>query len=396
MIVSRKSVLWRLGLVLIGFLSISDPVRAQVSSQSKLSTPQLEQLVAPIALYPDTLLSQVLMASTYPTEVVQAARWSHDNAGLKGKALEDALQSQPWDPSVKALAAVPQTLQMMSDKLDWTQQLGDAFLAQQPELLRAVQTLRARADAAGNLKTTPQQTVTKVARTSSGGSSGSQTYDYTIASADPDLCYVPIYDPGLIYGPWPYADYAPWSWYPPGYVATGLLSFAAGVAVGAAIWGRVDWRRNRVDIDINRYNRFNRTNIANNVWAHNPAHRHNVAYKNPDVAARFADKGKVAAREGYRAQAEAGRRNLNAQTTQRSASQKARSAAGAGQKAKSAASRQKVATKARHSPRSVQHRPAASPRVARSHPRPMARPHARISRSMGHVRHTGRAGGRRR
>src|SRR5438552_7205353 len=95
------------------------------------SAAQLEQLVAPIALYPDSLLSQVLMASTYPLEVVEAARWSQANSGVTGPALEDAMQKQAWDPSVKALAAVPQTLQMMSDKLDWTQQLGDAFLAQQ-------------------------------------------------------------------------------------------------------------------------------------------------------------------------------------------------------------------------------------------------------------------------
>src|SRR5206468_3653146 len=118
------------------------------------SAGQLEQLVAPIALYPDSLLSQVLMASTYPLEVVEAARWSQANSGVTGPALEDAMQKQAWDPSVKALAAVPQTLQMMSDKLDWTQQLGDAFLAQQQGVLDAVQRLRARAEAAGNLQTT--------------------------------------------------------------------------------------------------------------------------------------------------------------------------------------------------------------------------------------------------
>src|SRR6516165_1108623 len=125
---------------------------------------QLEQLVAPIALYPDALLSQVLMASTYPLEVVAAARWAQANPGVTGKALEDAVQRQSWDPSVKALTAVPQTLQMMNDKLDWTQELGDAFLAQQADVLQAVQRLRQRADDAGNLKTTEQQKIIKTAR----------------------------------------------------------------------------------------------------------------------------------------------------------------------------------------------------------------------------------------
>ena len=128
-------------IALCGF--VYAPAQAQQSSASPLSKPQLEQLVAPIALHPDPLLSQMLMASTYPTEVVQAARWAKEHPGVSGTALEDAMQKQPWDPSVKALAAVPQALQMMSDKLEWTQQLGDAFLGQQEELLAAVQHLRA-------------------------------------------------------------------------------------------------------------------------------------------------------------------------------------------------------------------------------------------------------------
>src|SRR5204863_9782732 len=123
-----------------------------------------EQLVAPIALYPDALLSQILMASTYPVEVVAAARWSQANPTVTGEALQAAMAQQPWDASVKALTAVPQTLQMMNDKLEWTQQLGDAFLAQQADVLDAVQRLRARADANGELKSTPEQKVTKTAR----------------------------------------------------------------------------------------------------------------------------------------------------------------------------------------------------------------------------------------
>src|SRR5262249_31332139 len=183
---------------------------------------QLEQLVAPIALYPDSLLSQVLMASTYPLEAVEAARWSQANPGVTGQALEDAMQKQSWDPSVKALTAVPQTLQMMNDKLEWTRELGDAFLAQQADGLDAVQRLRQRADNAGNLKTTQQQRVIKTPAprsTAPGGAapqpSAAPATIYTIEPADPDEYYVPIYDPGVIYGAWPYPDYAPFYWYPP-------------------------------------------------------------------------------------------------------------------------------------------------------------------------------------
>src|SRR5262245_42614090 len=149
--------------VLIALCSfVCAPTQAQQASASPLSKAQLEQLVAPIALHPDPLLSQMLMASTYPTEVVQAARWAKEHPGVSGTALQDAMQKQPWDPSVKALTAAPQALQMISGKLDWTQQLGDAFLGQQEELLAAVQRLRQRAEAAGHLKSTEQQTVKTV------------------------------------------------------------------------------------------------------------------------------------------------------------------------------------------------------------------------------------------
>jgi hypothetical protein len=134
--------------------------QTQTQNDQTFSQAQIAQLVAPIALYPDPLLTQILMSSTYPLEVVEAARWSHDNPSVKGQALETAMQNQSWDPSVKALTSVPQTLEMMSDKIDWTQQLGDAFLAQQQDVLNAVQQLRAEAQGAGNLKSTPQQVVT--------------------------------------------------------------------------------------------------------------------------------------------------------------------------------------------------------------------------------------------
>ena len=290
--------------------------RAEGVASPPRTAAQLEQLVAPIALYPDSVLSQILMASTYPLEVVEAARWVQSNSGVTGRALEDAMQKQQWDPSVKSLTAIPQTLQMMNDKLDWTQQLGDAFLAQQGDVLDAVQRLRERADNNGTLKTTDQQKVMKTsvaqapAGTSSPRSAGAPAYVYTIESANPDEYYLPIYDPGVVYGAWPYADYQPFYWYPSGYYAGNAYSFAAGVIAGAAVWGGVDWWRRNVNINPLRYNQFNRTNIANNTWNHNPAHRGAVPYRDGNVAQRFGDQSKAGAREAFRGKADAGRRDI--------------------------------------------------------------------------------------
>ena len=170
-------------------------LRAQESNKP-FTTEQLDQLLAPIALYPDALLSQVLMAATYPLEVVEAARWSQANPNLKGDAAVAAVKDKSWDVSVKSLTAFPQTLQMMSNQLDWTQKLGDAMIGQQKDVATAVQRLRAKAQAAGNLKSTPQQTVTTQ---SSGGASA-----IVIEPASPELLYVPYYNPAWAYGAWPY------------------------------------------------------------------------------------------------------------------------------------------------------------------------------------------------
>jgi hypothetical protein len=292
------------GLVAL-WAAITAPVQAQQSSTTPLTKAQLEQLVAPIALHPDPLLSQMLMASTYPTEVIQAARWLRENSGLTGQALQDAVQKQPWESSVKALTSVPQALEMMSDKLDWTQRLGDAFLAQQEELLAAVQRLRQRAEAAGHLKTSDQQKVSVVTPPERG-----TTPIITIEPASPEYVYVPVYDPRVVYGDWPHPDYEPFYWSPAGFTGRGILSFATGAAVGSAIWGRLDWRRSRVDIDVNRYNQFNRTRITDTAWRHDPRHRGNVPYRDANVAQRFGDAKRTGAREGYRGKAEAGRRDL--------------------------------------------------------------------------------------
>jgi hypothetical protein len=282
------------------------PATAQIQTQTEAQLPegQIEQLVAPIALYPDPLLTQVLMASTYPLEVVEAARWSQDNSTVNGQALQDAMQAQSWDPSVKALTAVPQTLQMMSDKLDWTQLLGDAFLAQQQDVLAAVQKLRAEAQAAGNLQSTPQQVVTTEAPTAGAAVSGPPPI--VIEPVNPDVYYVPVYNPAVAYGAWSYPDYPPFNWSPAGFVASNVVSFAAGVAVGSAIWGGCDWWNHNVIINVNRFNVFNHTNInvANNTWTHDPAHRDGVPYRNASLMRRFGTANEAAAREAFRDRAD--------------------------------------------------------------------------------------------
>ena len=309
----RRLALSAAPLILICSVAVA-PVRAQdavtaeqtqTPTDQQLSEGQIEQLVAPIALYPDPLLSQVLMASTYPLEVIEAARWSQANSMVKGEALQDAMQSQPWDPSVKALTSVPQTLQMMSDKLDWTQQLGDAFLAQQQQVLAAVQTLRAQAQAKGNLQSTSQQTVTLAPAPADVAASGGIGQAITIEPVNPDVYYVPVYNPAVAYGPWDYPSYPPFYWSPPGFVASNVVSFAAGVAVGAAIWGQCDWWHNNVIINVNRFNAFNHTNVTNNTWTHNPEHRHGVPYRNASVARRFGAENNDAARTAFRDRAAA-------------------------------------------------------------------------------------------
>ena len=202
-----------------------------VAPAVKFSATQLEQLVAPIALYPDSLTVQVLMAATYPLEVVEADRWRTKNPGLKGEALDKALEGQDWDPSVESLTQFPELLKRMADNLDWTKDLGDAFLEQQNEVLDTVQRMRAKAYEAGALKTTKEQVVTREVV--------KEKEIITIAPAQPDVVYVPTYAPSAVYGPtWvaPAPYYPSMYAYPPGYVATtSLLSFGAGMAVGAAI-----------------------------------------------------------------------------------------------------------------------------------------------------------------
>jgi hypothetical protein len=282
------------------------PAAAQGAAQPAPFKPEeLEQLAAPIALYPDALVAQILMASTYPLEIVTATRWVKSNPGLKDKALEDALQKETWDPSVKSLAAFPQVLAMMNEKIDWTQKLGDAFLGQQKEVLEAVQRLRAKADAAGNLKSSKEQTVTKETQAS--------TTVIKIEPANPQVVYVPTYNPTVVYGTWPYAAYPPYYYYPPGYVAgAAFFSFTAGVIVGSALWGGCNWGRGDVNVNVNKYNSFNRTNVSNSNWNHNAEHRRGVEYRDQGSREKFSGGQRQGAdsREAFRGRAEGGRQEL--------------------------------------------------------------------------------------
>ena len=302
----------------------SAPATAQGSASAALFKPeQLDQLVAPIALYPDSLLAQVLMASTYPLEIVSAARWVKANPKLKDQALDDALQTQTWDPSVKSLAVFPEVLTMMNEKLDWTQKLGDAFLAQQTDVMAAIQRLRSKAQAQGNLKTTQEQKVivepTPVSQTTPGQGvvveqpAASQTTIIRIEPANPQVVYVPTYNPTVVYGAWPYPAYPPYAYYPPGYVAaTSLFSFGVGVAVGSALWGNCNWGRGDVNINVNNYNNFNRTNITSGTWQHNVEHRKGVQYRDSVSQQKFNRTMSTGgdAREAFRGRAETGRQQL--------------------------------------------------------------------------------------
>jgi uncharacterized membrane protein YgcG len=284
---------------------------AQQPAQQAAAAPvfkqeELDQILAPIALYPDSLVSQILIASTYPLEIVQAARFTKQNASLKGDALTKALETQTWDPSVKSLVNFPQVLTMMNEKLDWTQKLGDAFLAQQKPVMDTIQSLRAKAQAAGNLKTTKEQKVIV------------QEKIIVIEPATPQVVYVPTYNPTVVYGAWPYPAYPPYYYYPPGYVAaTSAFAFASGVALGAAwgyAWGSTNWSGGNVKYNYNQNVTIN-NNINRNVyaqqlpasaqgnWQHNPANRQGVPYNGQSVQQRYnqaTPSQQVQARQAYR------------------------------------------------------------------------------------------------
>lgn len=286
---------------------------------------QIDQWVAPVALYPDALLSQILMASTYPSNVIQAAQWSKDNPNMQGDAAIQAVAGQPWDPSVKSLVAFPQLMSLMGENPPWVQNLGDAFLAQPKDVMDSVQRLRALAQQTGALQSTPQQTVTTVTKPAPAKTNTSESTISTapaptvikIESADPQVVYVPTYNPNTVYGTWPNASYPPTYLPPsPGEQFTDSLvkglGFSLGVATTYAIFSNIDWDDdddwdhhhdddwdnhggynrngdNNININVENFNKISgqRLTEANRTWQHNPAYREGVPYPTNQLNTRF-------------------------------------------------------------------------------------------------------------
>ena len=257
-------------------------------TQPVFAQQELDQMLAPIALYPDSLLSQILMASTYPIEVVQASRWSKANPNLNGDQAVKAVEQNNWDPSVKSLVAFPQILSMMDEKLDWTERLGDAFLSQQQQVMDTVQGLRQKAQAAGNLQSNENVRIEPQGQT------------IVIEQTNPQVVYVPYYDTTYIYGPWWYPAYPPVFWQPwPGYYARpgfGAAYFwGGGITIGAGFYfGAFDWpHRHATVVNVNN---FYYRPPAHPVgppggWQHDPGHRRGVPYRDPVLRSEFGRPG---------------------------------------------------------------------------------------------------------
>jgi Protein of unknown function (DUF3300) len=277
---------------LVAYAQLSPPQEAPPQQPApKTPNDQLDSLVAPIALYPDPLLAQVLAASTYPLEIIQLQQWLPQHKGLKDKALVEAVQKEDWDPSVQAMAPLPDVVKQLAENVKWTTDLGNAFLAQQSDVMDAVQRMRVKAKGAGNLKSTEQQKVeTKTVENKTV---------VVIEQAQPQVIYVPSYNPTVVYGP-PVYPYPPIAYPPPGaYVAGMAISFGIGMALGAA-WGggwgyNCGWGHSN-NVNINFVNHYNRTNInhpsqrpagGGNSWQHNPQHRGGAPYSNQATANQY-------------------------------------------------------------------------------------------------------------
>ena len=287
--------------------SAAAPVAGQ-SAAAPIAQEKLDSLLAPIALYPDQLLAQALMASTYPLDVVEAARFVRANKDLKGDALDKAVLQKKWDPSVQSLTAFPQVLEMMDNKLEWTQAIGDAFLADSKRVMQTVQSLRQKAEAAGNLKSNEQQKVVK------------QESVIIIEPAKPEVIYVPTYNPTVVYGAWWAPTYPPYYYPPPAYyypaggavVAAGLIGFGLGVAAANNHWGwsNCNWGGGDINVNVNKNNSFvnNNTSFKSNAqsgnWQHNASQRKGVAYGDAQTREKFSksDPGAASSRRDARGQ----------------------------------------------------------------------------------------------
>jgi uncharacterized protein DUF3300 len=255
---------------------------------AKLPPDQLESLVAPIALYPDSLLAQTLVASTYPLEIVQLQQWLEKNKTLKDKALADAVAKQPWDTSIQSMAATPEVVKRLADDIQWTTDLGNAFLAQQADVMDAVQRMRKKAKDKGALESNDKQKVEE--------KKVEEKTVIIVESANPEVIYVPSYSPTVVYGP-PVYPYPP-IYYPPYPPGAAFVSFSFGVMWGAAMWGGsccgCGWGGSNVNINvnnnfnkINHYNGGNRGGAGGGNWQHNPQHRGAAPYGDRGTANKY-------------------------------------------------------------------------------------------------------------
>lgn len=343
---SRNHSFWTAALIGAVLLAMAAPVSFAQEAKPAAQTPatsaapvtkktppfkeeELASLLAPVALYPDSVVTLILIASTYPLEVIEANRWVQQNSKLKGDALAKAAEKQPWDDSVQGLCAVPEVLKMMDEKLDWTQKVGDAFLAQQKEVMAMIQTLRAKAKEAGNLKSDEKMKVTTEA---APADAATKTEVIVIESADPQVIYVPTYSPTTIYGYWGYPAYPPYYWPPPvGYPGSGFW-YGAAIGISIGYWGghyehyHNDWHGGDINIDEINIDRGDRNQInagdrdrgttgdrgasakatdrsgGSQKWSHNPDHRKGVSYRDNATASKFdkTSNASAASRDAYR------------------------------------------------------------------------------------------------
>jgi hypothetical protein len=271
------------GLVSIPSTRAQDPSEAPQASAPQPSPAQLDQMLAPIALYPDDLLGQIVIAAGYPLEVVDADRWLEDtdNAALRGDDLSAALDQLPWDPSVKSLVQFPQVLHMMDAQLDWTESLGEAFIADPSAVMDSIQRLRRQARAAGKLPSNSREDVTE------------QDGQIIIQPVTDQTVYVPDYEPNVVYGAWADAEYPPYDFANDfgacAYDDFGYCWFGVGIFAPFWGWDQWDWRDRRIDIDRHRYARLNhgRQPIGGDVWVHDPSHRQGVPYRSPAIRDRM-------------------------------------------------------------------------------------------------------------
>jgi hypothetical protein len=285
--------------LLLLFMAAPRVLAQEGGDTQKFTQAELDQMLAPIALYPDALLAQILMASTYPLEVVMADRWAKEHKDLQGDQLNAELDEQDWDPSVKALVPFPQVLDMMSENLEWTERLGAAFLDQQDAVMDTIQQLRKKARATGHLKSGKEQQVI-----TEGGI-------IVIEPVEPGVIYVPLYNPAIVYGPWWYPGYPPFWYYPPGYSVAGIVFyFPFFCVVGPSwvfAWGHWDWHRHIVYVNVDRRININRihigrTHIRTERWHHEVRHRRGVLYLHQSTRERFGQtiRGSVEHRRVFR------------------------------------------------------------------------------------------------